>query len=99
MFRIGQRVVFVGPDLNGKPLSVYYRLQCPIPKEIYTLRSGRMFFLGQPGYLLTEIVNEPIAPLTTELLIDERWLRPLVERKTDISVFTAMLIPTKEKVM
>lgn len=64
-----------------------FRLSVPIPREVYTIRSFAQRVEG-PGYLLNEIHNEEFnCPLngTIEIAIDAMWLRPLVERKTDIS--------------
>ncbi|UQD69242.1 hypothetical protein JEY40_24820 [Bradyrhizobium japonicum] len=54
---------------------------------MYTIRAFVQRHDG-PGYLLVEIVNKPIDCAydgMVEVAINAEWLRPIVERKTDIS--------------
>lgn len=96
-FRVGQKVVFIGPDMRSHGLVVHFKLSVPLPQSIYTIRQYTPRVEGE-GYLLREILNaEHYCPLngSCEIAINADWLRPLVERKTDISIFTEMLVPAK----
>lgn len=94
-FRVGQKVVFIGPDMSGHPVVAYHKLSVPVPQSIYTIGQYTPRVEGE-GYLLREIHNaEHLCPLNgrCEIAINADWLRPLVERKTDITIFTQMLTP------
>lgn len=94
-FRVGQKVVYFGPDFRVHPLVTLHRMAIPIPREVYTIRCYAPR-VEAPGYLLNEIHNpEGRCPRNglCEMAIDARFLRPIVERKTDISIFTKMLTP------
>lgn len=98
-FRVGQKVVYVGPDFRSHPVVTLHRVIVPIPREIYTIRRYAPRVEGA-GYLLNEIHNaEGFCPRNglCEVAIDAKFLRPIVERKTDISIFTKMLKPKKVK--
>jgi hypothetical protein len=94
MFRIGQKVC-IAPHPEWEANGV---LNIPKVGEVYTVRG-----LGESeGILLEEIRNDPPPDYSIELLTgeivppteDEFWqcrFRPLVERKTDISVFKKIL--------
>jgi hypothetical protein len=85
-FYRGQKVVYVGPDFSCHPLVVDYKLIVPKPKAIYTIRGPAPRSDGM-GYLLCEIVNREVPTIRDgfcEIAINASWLRPLVERKTDI---------------
>jgi len=92
-FRVGQKVVCVNSEkFRNMDLNLSGGL---FPKKgmIYTVRG---FSIG--GHvLLDEIVELP--HLWLEGYGEGGWLvwrfRPVVERKTDISIFTAMLKPSK----
>lgn len=93
MFRSGQKVVYIGPDFSSHPKVVLLKVNVPVANVIYSIRGFAQRFEG-PGYLLNEIHNVPrVCPINglCEIAIDAKWLRPLVERKTDISVFQRML--------
>lgn len=95
MFRVGQKVVCVaeaGAAQEARyPAQTFIRLG-----QVYTVRGFVVGSDSEPRALLFEIVNAPM-PSTVGLV---EWgfplwaLRPVVERKTDISVFTKLLTPT-----
>jgi hypothetical protein len=94
-FRVGQKVVYIGPDFRGHPMVGHFRLSVPIPNEVYTIRQHAPRKEGD-GYLLNEIRNaEHVCPTNglCEISVYAGHLRPVVERKTDISIFKAMLNP------
>ena len=87
-FRVGQRVVCIaeghGPILLGEVNAIV--------GAIYTVRKISEYG-GQIGLYLSEIINPPqhtIDGLIERGMYSERF-RPIVERKTDISIFTKML--------
>lgn len=89
-FRVGQKVVCVrGPIYFTKaPHDVCVG-------KIYTVRELRLSRRNEPGILVDEIHN-PIHPkIGREYGFIAARFRPVVERKTDISVFTAMLNPSQ----
>lgn len=102
-YKIGQKVVYIGPDFRWHPVIVLVSLNCPLPGKVYTIRGGRPDLCGTAdipaanGYLLEEVVNAPrwcpIQRETIETHIDEDWLRPLQERKNDGEAFVAGLRP------
>lgn len=106
-FYVGQKVCFVGD--NEAPLS-FYRGACksndgvmPEYGEVYTVRSIFTQGARQGEYLirLDEIDNSRLKPFTVggiEPGYPARCFRPIVERKTDISIFKAMLNPSKTEV-
>ena len=97
MFRVGQKVVCVNAEGMKYGPRKWARLTTG---QIYTVRAlvdgmdedGRLW----PALLLQEISN-PIAPRGVEYNYASCRFRPIVERKTDISVFKAMLTPAGRK--
>lgn len=96
-FHVGQKVVcvddqnFRNPDHIGTPIAP----TAPVRGTVYHVRS----FSPSGNVLLAEIV---CAPHAWEWGYGEGgWLprrfRPVTERKTDISIFTAMLTPNRER--
>lgn len=89
-YRIGQKVVYIGPDARFHPLVLLYGVTIPRPKVVYTIRGGissHPCLPGEAAYLLEEISN-PVTECPNhgwrgELHIDEKYLRPA----TDISRF------------
>lgn len=86
-FRVGQRVVCVddGPHRDGTPSALR-------GGAIYTVHKCFQHRLGI-GVLLVEVD----LPRRFAGFYATRF-RPAVERKTDISIFTAMLTPSPERV-
>jgi hypothetical protein len=94
-FRIGQKVVCI--DANGKLYP-----DKPYPKQggIYTVRA--IFFDPIAILLLAEIKNEPLncccrCRQRHEPGYQASRFRPLVERKTDISIFVNILDDVRAK--
>lgn len=106
MFHIGQKVVCI----TRKSLYPNYigRLRNPPLLKvggIYTIREIDLRYIdlvGQPGVRLEELRFPPRESVwgMTELALAMSRFRPIIERKTDISVFTDMLLraPTKETI-
>lgn len=88
-YRIGQKVVYIGPDAEYHPLVLLYGVHVPIPKAVYTIRGGVDLHpcIGEAAYLLEEIHNRVTAcpghGWEGEMHVDEKYLRPV----TDISRF------------
>ena len=108
MFHIGQRVICVDDNIIGEN-GVFDRAfteRCPhlpVKGRTYTVRGFIVPYAGYsgtPGMLLEEIVNPPYRYVegTFEPSFFPSHFRPLAERKTDISLFTAMLYKKPENV-
>lgn len=80
-FRVGQEVVCVDEDEATKHYGIY-------KDRVYTIAS----IFEKAGAIFVYLA---------EVTSDGGWyasrFRPVVTRKTDISVFTAMLTPTKQR--
>jgi hypothetical protein len=94
---MGQKVVFVddtGID-NPEIVGNRYRFIFPAKGSVYTIRNITVSdFTGDAVLLLKEIDNRGTADATgwmKEPGIEACRFRPVIERKTDISIFTAML--------
>lgn len=97
-FRVGQKVVCIGSNENPKLSDAADKAhRKPDINQIYTIRS--MFAWKHLVLVrLYEVDNRhlmPIMGVSVEPGYDSRGFRPLVERKTDISIFTRMLNPSK----
>lgn len=92
MFRIGQKVVCV--DASNSPGRRWLE-DAPTVGEVYTVT--RYFLrLGKPCVHLAEIERSAAAKRIMGMNVGY-WafrFRPVVERKTDISIFQAMLTPS-----
>lgn len=90
-FRVGQKVVCVddGPgDFSGPSFLAL--------NSIYTIRGFCENIHGEIGLLLEEVRPDlPRLMTGQERGFMQKRFRPLVERKTDISIFTQMLKPSK----
>lgn len=93
----GQKVEFIGRGNYARLPSSEER---PRHGVVYTVRDVYIHESepGVVGVRLSEIVRprHPIYPV--EKGWDATEFRPIVERKTDISIFTKMLTPDKEEV-
>lgn len=87
-FRVGQPVVCI------KGVSGYGTEIVPPVGGVYTIREFGSF----GGIRLVEIINTPMRYIEgmVECTFDVESFRPVVERKTDISIFRAMLNTTPE---
>lgn len=94
-FRVGQKVTMV----QGYEPKVYDRAKSegvtlPETGVVYTVRGiedGLGWYSGVPFIWLEELRNAPHVSDGVEPNWDARLFRPVVDRKTDISIFTAML--------
>ena len=92
--RVGMKVVCVkehDPDIRREMAS--FGVAAPVLRHVYTIRAVRSI-CGGPDVLLEEIVNPVLQyndGLRTEQGFSVDRFRPVTERKTDISIFTAML--------
>lgn len=96
-FSVGQKVVLVGWVEKYVPAWKALGAVYPNVGDVYTIRAIRSW-RDSAVLLLTEIDNSHL-PYYPEPGFSQSFFRPIVERKTDISVFTEMLIPAgKERV-
>jgi hypothetical protein len=103
MFRVGQRVVCVDADSGEGEWPSGSR---PVLGQIYTVRSIEPTILNSAGLKLVELclTSTPghCGIISKKIYKDAAYraarFRPIVERKTDISVFKAMLTSIKEPV-
>lgn len=88
-FHVGQKVVCVRAPVSAPygPWRVHPKLN-----EIYTVRD----FKEVDSIWLVELIND-IGISGTEAGFCISRFRPIVEKKTDISIFTAMLNPKKAR--
>ena len=93
-FRVGQKVVCV----DTRWIVTSHKEIVPVKNVVYTIRSVEIGYQGLPVIRLVEIINEPhqYSDGFKEARFIARRFRPIVTRKTDISVFKAML--TDERV-
>lgn len=96
MFRVNQKVVCVEAawDVHGFE-------KTPQCGAVYTIREIFTDTASGCAFALHEIVNRPAfyKGAVGIRFVEKRWrssnFRPLVSRKTDISIFKAMLKPTE----
>lgn len=93
-FYVGQKVIYVGPD--AAHVASRFNVDVPERNVIYTIRDLNMR-CNTPSLLLVEITNTERhwADGFYELALDQKYFRPVVENKTDISIFTKMLTDTR----
>lgn len=101
-FNIGQKVECVGGGKSARPQAFWdawraeHGVTLPRRGTIYTVRDARLAANGTQRIRLAEIIN-PAVPFS-DAPDQEPWFRsasfrPVVERKTDISIFIKMLAP------
>lgn len=99
-FQVGQKVVCIGtkgtPNFDWAAWCAYWKVVTPTRGETYTVRDTRIGRDGRQHLHLIEIVN-PIVPFR-DAPDQEKWFwaeafRPVIEKKTDISIFTKLLAP------
>lgn len=91
-FHVGQKVVCI------RDIEPYFDEAMPEVGRVYTVRSIEGFLLGV-GIRLVEIINPP-RDYSNARCECSFWIgafRPVVEKKTDISIFTALLNPSPAK--
>lgn len=88
VFRIGQKIVCIVKIPPQSPLGE----ALPRYGSVYTVR-GLPTGSSGPGVYLEEIQNPPAHTVDgfVERYFEQWGFRPVVEKKTDISIFTAML--------
>lgn len=95
-FRVGQKVVFVGGPSHVKNwTNLISQLKVG---QICTVRDVDHRYLEAYGFVGLRVEEEYFPPMEwaggmTEPATLSYKFRPIVERKTDISIFTAMLKP------
>ncbi len=87
-FRVGQKVVCV--DDIPSPGKVWYT-QKPTVGHVYTVSGHGVGYYGDYPVIFVAELNNPLIGYR------ETRFRPIVERKTDISIFKAMLTPASKK--
>lgn len=94
MFRVGQKVVCV--DASSHPGMCWGDGEAPEQGRIYTISKGN-FISPHNGELLVQLAEISRHPTTMmfwgHLGYGIFRFRPLVERKTDISILKALLVP------
>ena len=94
MFHVGQKVVCIDDRWPHTQWALKVPNK-PVAGRVYTIREVYLSALGKPAVLLNEIRNSP-RPFLHGLIVGEgsfhsRRFKPVIERKTDISIFTRML--------
>jgi hypothetical protein len=97
MFRVGQKIVCVDSRSGS---GRWTDNDGPVEGSIYTVR--RCFVDGDGDAILhlAEIARGPVARMRhgDNAGYSATRFRPIVERKTDISIFTKMLTPSDKKI-
>lgn len=103
-FHVGQKVVCVDverrPAGNKVPRDKAESVGAKFPEKgnVYTIRELYLSNKGTPGVLLEEIENVYASfslGFSSEIGFDADRFRPVIERKTSIEIFQAMLITPK----
>lgn len=92
-FHVGQKVVCIEGEFDQAALAISLGVALPTKGVIYTIRNFEDRG-DEPCLRLIEIVNPKImhhGDIFDEPAYANDCFRPLVEKKTDISIFTAML--------
>lgn len=97
MFHVGQQVVCIDDSQWRRDVVARWGIALPSKGSVYTVCEILIGpSSGEPCIRLEEIVN-PLCDFAEgrgEAMFKARYFRPV--RKTDISIFTAMLNPVKE---
>lgn len=94
-FHVGQKVVCVDDKNWGHPEPP---LNWPVTGRVYTVRgfSAAWDENGSNGLLLAEVSSGNYFDAGEEVGFKRRRFRPIVETKTDISIFKRMLTPQRK---
>jgi hypothetical protein len=88
MFRVGQKVVFIGGlDVKATLVALHYGFALPIEGAVYTVAAHH------GGGKFIELTEIPATLGTNFISFLGSCFRPVVERKTDISILQALLVP------
>lgn len=90
-FYVGQKVVCIDDDWSKSTLPNYERIPKPCKGQVYTI--NEIVEEEKTWLMFVEIDTEAVTGLVTGFA--SYHFRPVVERKTDISVFEAMLKPAR----
>lgn len=100
--QVGQKVVCVDDEAVGRYLPSGFK--APQNFSLHGLKGGKIYtirslnvVLGVPVCRLDEITRDFEPYYGEEAYFAQARFRPVVERKTDISIFTAMLTGTKKR--
>lgn len=99
-FRVGQKVVFVGGGSDGcHVVPVKTKLEKGKQYTIREIDDVYTPYFGFPGIRVEEIINNKVRWVggETEPCRTADEFRPIVEHKTDISIFTKMLTPKQRE--
>lgn len=99
-FAIGQCVVvndhiLEAPYVDNCLFANRLGMTTPVHRKTYTIRGGR-YVMGQPGYVLEEIVNTPYPFVFTgmmELHFNEELFSPVIPKKTSIEALRRLANP------
>lgn len=96
-WHVGMKVVCI--EMNVRNADVRLFPDLPQKGRVYTVSRITTAFTGEIGIQLRE-VNTPIVGRKHKKqgLFPARWFRPVQKRKSDISIFTAMLNDQRSKV-
>lgn len=93
-FHVGQKVVCIkrGKWESSHPEGRVPKSETqPVFGRVYTIREIEPFIIdGYQGLLFEEIFN-PLGESPLEVCFNASRFRPIIERKTDISIFTKIL--------
>jgi hypothetical protein len=102
-FRIGQQVICIDDASCGKYIPNGFLLS--VSSNMHGLKRGRVYTIRDLNVLfgvrlcrLIEIVRDFDPCYGEESYFAEARFRSLKETKTDVSVFTAMLMPDRESI-
>lgn len=97
-FHVGQKVVCVDADVTD---GIWVEGEAPEKGRVYTVKGVHLNNRGEVVLHLHEIDRADYSKVwhrNHNLGYGAYRFRPVVERETDISLFTAMLTPTKKTV-
>lgn len=97
-WHVGMKVVLARDEFFNRGMHLAYGNEYPEMGPVYTIRAINLV-AGNVGIHLNEIVNPSFEYLNgwAELSFAAENFRPVQTRKTDISIFTAMLSPKPSK--
>lgn len=96
-FHVGQKVVCIN-DKPREPNTRWFGGEAPVVGQTYTIKRVYVFN-GCPSVWLEEVARHQrsLAIHGTDVGYGAYRFRPVIERKTSIDIFTAMLTPSPTK--